>query len=45
WYPLFPLHRMAKPEDLIPAVLYLASPASGYTTGSDLIVDGGYSCV
>jgi NAD(P)-dependent dehydrogenase (short-subunit alcohol dehydrogenase family) len=45
WYPLFPLHRMAKPEELIPAVLYLASPASGYTTGSDLIVDGGYSCV
>lgn len=45
WAPLFPLHRMAKPEELIPAVLYLASPASGYTTGSDLIVDGGYSCV
>ena len=45
WAPLFPLHRMAKPEELIPAVLYLASPAAGYTTGSDLIVDGGYCCV
>lgn len=45
WAPLFPLHRMAKPEELIPAVLYLASPASGYTTGSDIIVDGGYCCV
>ncbi len=45
WQPLFPLHRMAKPEELIPAVLYLASPAAGYTTGSDLIVDGGYSCI
>ena len=45
WAPLFPLHRMAGPEELIPAVLYLASPAAGYTTGSDLIVDGGYSLV
>lgn len=45
WNPMFPLHRMAKPEELIPAVLYLASPAAGYTTGSDIIVDGGYCCV
>lgn len=45
WAPLFPLHRMAKPEELVPAILYLASPAAGYTTGSDIIVDGGYSCV
>ncbi|MBQ4323979.1 MAG: hypothetical protein IJC19_08560 [Clostridia bacterium] len=29
----------------MPAVLYLASPAAGYTTGSDIIVDGGYCCV
>ncbi|MBO5221774.1 MAG: SDR family oxidoreductase [Clostridia bacterium] len=45
WDPMFPLHRMAKPEELMPAVLYLASPAAGYTTGSDIIVDGGYCCV
>lgn len=45
WYPMFPTHRMAKPEELIPAVLYLASPAAGYTTGSDIVVDGGYTCV
>ena len=45
WEPMFPLHRMAKAEELIPAVLYLASSAAGYTTGSDVIVDGGYSCV
>ena len=43
WIPLMPMHRMGKPEELIPAVLYLASDASGYTTGSDIIVDGGYS--
>ena len=43
WKPLFPMKRMCKPEELIPAVLYLASPAAEYTTGSDLIVDGGYT--
>ena len=44
WLPLMPLHRMGTPEELIPAILYLASAASGYTTGSDIIVDGAYSC-
>ena len=42
WMPLIPLHRMGKPEELIPAILYLACDSSGYTTGSDVIVDGGY---
>ncbi len=44
WTPLMPMHRMGKPEELVPAVLYLASDASGYTTGSDIIVDGAYTC-
>lgn len=43
WMPLIPMHRMGDPEELIPAVLYLASSASGYTTGADVIVDGGYT--
>jgi NAD(P)-dependent dehydrogenase (short-subunit alcohol dehydrogenase family) len=33
---------MGKPEDLIGAVVYLAAESSGYTSGSDLIVDGAY---
>lgn len=45
WTPLMPMHRMGTPEELIPAVLYLASPAAGYTTGADIIVDGGYTCI
>jgi sorbose reductase len=45
WMPLIPLHRMGDPEELIPAVLYLATNASGYTTGSDVLVDGAYSCL
>jgi NAD(P)-dependent dehydrogenase (short-subunit alcohol dehydrogenase family) len=43
WIPLIPQERMAPAEELVTAILYLASPASGYTTGSDVIVDGGYS--
>jgi NAD(P)-dependent dehydrogenase (short-subunit alcohol dehydrogenase family) len=45
WMPLIPAHRMGKPEELIGAVLYLAADSSGYTSGSDLIVDGAYVCV
>jgi NAD(P)-dependent dehydrogenase (short-subunit alcohol dehydrogenase family) len=45
WNPLIPMHRMGTPEELIPAVLYLTSPAAKYTTGSDIIVDGGYVCI
>jgi NAD(P)-dependent dehydrogenase (short-subunit alcohol dehydrogenase family) len=44
WTPLMPMRRMGTPEELVPAVLYLASPASGYTSGSDVIVDGAYVC-
>ena len=44
WEPLMPMHRMGKPEELLPAILYLASDAAGYTTGSDIIVDGAYTC-
>jgi len=43
WMPLIPQLRMGDPEELIPPLLYLASAAAGYTTGSDVVVDGGYS--
>ncbi|MFG2091522.1 MULTISPECIES: SDR family oxidoreductase [unclassified Spirillospora] len=36
-----PLHRVGAPEDVAAAALYLASPASAYTTGALLRVDGG----
>jgi len=45
WDRLIPMHRMGKPEELLPAILALASAASGYTSGSDVIVDGAYSCL
>jgi NAD(P)-dependent dehydrogenase (short-subunit alcohol dehydrogenase family) len=36
-----PARRWGLPEDMAGAVVYLASPASGFVTGTTLIVDGG----
>ena len=38
-----PMKRMAKAKELMGAVVYLASPASTYTNGHNLVVDGGFS--
>lgn len=43
WQPLFPMHRMAEPEELCGAIIWLASENAGYTTGADIIIDGAYS--
>ena len=37
-----PLKRVAQPDEMAGAVLYLVSPAASYTTGSCMVVDGGY---
>jgi NAD(P)-dependent dehydrogenase (short-subunit alcohol dehydrogenase family) len=36
-----PLRRIGRPEDIAQAVLYLASEASSFVTGTTLVVDGG----
>jgi len=37
-----PMKRFGKPNEIIGAVLLLASPASSYITGSVIVVDGGF---
>jgi len=44
WMPYIPMGRMAQPEELVGAVVYLASDAASYTTGHDMVIDGGYTC-
>ena len=38
-----PLHRVGQPEDLDGLAVYLASSASSFMTGAELLIDGGYS--
>ncbi|MFW5689775.1 MAG: SDR family NAD(P)-dependent oxidoreductase [Spirochaetota bacterium] len=42
WMERVPMGRMAETSDLQGAVVYLASEASDYMTGADLLIDGGY---
>lgn len=39
----YPLKRYGKPEEVAYAVIYLLSDASSWTTGSNLLMDGGYT--
>ncbi len=43
WTSAVPLERLGQPEDVADAVLFLASPASRWITGADILVDGGIS--
>ncbi|MFC5950741.1 SDR family NAD(P)-dependent oxidoreductase [Pseudonocardia lutea] len=38
-----PMRRLGRPEEVAAAVAFLASTDAGYTTGSEVFVDGGWS--
>ena len=44
WNAMAPMGRLGKPEELMGVVVYLASEAATFTTGSDFIVDGAFTC-
>ena len=37
-----PLRRIAEPDEIARAVVWLCSDAASYITGSTIVVDGGY---
>ena len=41
WTSRYPLNRMGRPMDIASGVLFLASDASNFMTGTELIMDGG----
>lgn len=47
WYPTWlamtPQERVGEPEEIAQAIFYLASPGASFTTGTNLVVDGGYT--
>jgi NAD(P)-dependent dehydrogenase (short-subunit alcohol dehydrogenase family) len=45
WRTRIPLRRMGEPADLDGLVVYLASSASSYLTGQNIVIDGGYTAV
>ena len=40
---LSPINRMMHPDEIVGAILYLSSTASSYTTGTNLLIDGGWT--
>ena len=44
WMELTPMARAGQPEEIASIVLFLASSASSYMTGSVVTADGGYTC-
>jgi len=44
WRENTPMGRMGETHELAQAALYLASDASSFASGTNLVVDGGYTC-
>ena len=44
WNAMAPLGRLGKPEELQAICVYLAGDTSSFTTGSDFVIDGAFTC-
>ena len=44
WNDMAPMGRMGKPDELQSIAVYLAGDTSSFTTGSDFVVDGAFTC-
>jgi NAD(P)-dependent dehydrogenase (short-subunit alcohol dehydrogenase family) len=45
WEEATPVKRLGRPEELQAIAVYLAGDASAFTTGSDFIIDGAFTCI
>lgn len=45
WNASAPLGRMGRPDELQAIAVYLAGDASSFTTGSDFLIDGAFTCI
>lgn len=43
WGPTHPIGRLGRPEEIAAGAVFLASDESSFVTGTDLLIDGGYS--
>jgi NAD(P)-dependent dehydrogenase (short-subunit alcohol dehydrogenase family) len=43
WMETEPIGRVGRPDDIAYGALYLASDESSYVTGTELVIDGGYT--
>jgi NAD(P)-dependent dehydrogenase (short-subunit alcohol dehydrogenase family) len=44
WFAMGPAKRMGTPQEIAGAVLYFAGSMASFTTGANLVIDGGYTC-
>ena len=42
---LFPIKRLAQPEEIAAMIVFLASDAASFMAGSTVLVDGGFTCI